>query len=252
MGRASQRLRGRRWRERPGEQDSLRVRRTKTGVKTAEIVEDANDFFRGRRSRVALGWVHSSECTCISPSESLETIVKGTQMESTGAMFESYSQPARRVVFWARAEAGRAGSEMIEPEHILLGLLAEDQRDWAQVMARHFGEGMVGIVEESTSPLPFFSGERAGKLRQALAESANAGAPKPDTMDMPVAEGSQRVLVAAQERAGNATVGLVHILWGLMSEEGSISHLLKLNGITIDQVDDAIRRGGDGIDPHPA
>ncbi len=42
-------------------------------------------------------------------------------------MFERYTEKARRVVFFARFEASQYGSPYIETEHLLLGLLREDQ-----------------------------------------------------------------------------------------------------------------------------
>lgn len=41
-------------------------------------------------------------------------------------MFETYTEKARRVIFFARYEAAQFGSPYIEAEHILLGLLRED------------------------------------------------------------------------------------------------------------------------------
>src|SRR5258706_12187579 len=43
-------------------------------------------------------------------------------------MFERCTQDARRVIFFARREAASAGSETVEPDHLLLGLLWEDLR----------------------------------------------------------------------------------------------------------------------------
>src|ERR1700720_1598506 len=111
-------------------------------------------------------------------------------------MFDRFSEPARRVVFWARIEAGRVGAEAIEPGHILGGLLAEDQGDWVKVMARGFGEQPLGIAPRGPLPVPFFSGECSGKLRQMLAKSASTGAAIPDDVDMPLAERSQRAIVS--------------------------------------------------------
>lgn len=47
-------------------------------------------------------------------------------------MFERYTEKARRVIFFARYEAGQFGSPSIESEHLLLGLLHEngDLRRW--------------------------------------------------------------------------------------------------------------------------
>jgi ATP-dependent Clp protease ATP-binding subunit ClpC len=42
-------------------------------------------------------------------------------------MFERYTEKARRVIFFARHEAGRYGSLQIESEHLLLGLLRDSQ-----------------------------------------------------------------------------------------------------------------------------
>ena len=42
-------------------------------------------------------------------------------------MFERYTEKARRVIFFARHQAGQFGSPYIETEHLLLGLFREDQ-----------------------------------------------------------------------------------------------------------------------------
>ena len=42
-------------------------------------------------------------------------------------MFERYTEVARRVIFFARYEASQFGSPYIETEHLLLGLLREDE-----------------------------------------------------------------------------------------------------------------------------
>ncbi len=42
-------------------------------------------------------------------------------------MFERYTEHARRAIFFARYEASSSGSPYIEAEHLLLGLLREDQ-----------------------------------------------------------------------------------------------------------------------------
>jgi ATP-dependent Clp protease ATP-binding subunit ClpC len=42
-------------------------------------------------------------------------------------MFERYTESARRVLFFARYEAGQRGSVSVAPEHLLLGLIREGQ-----------------------------------------------------------------------------------------------------------------------------
>lgn len=51
-------------------------------------------------------------------------------------MFERYSEGARRTIFFARYEAGQYGSDSIEPEHLLLGLIREDRRLARRVFQR--------------------------------------------------------------------------------------------------------------------
>jgi hypothetical protein len=43
-------------------------------------------------------------------------------------LFEQYTEPARRTIFFARYEASPFGSKAIESEHLLLGLLREHPR----------------------------------------------------------------------------------------------------------------------------
>jgi Clp amino terminal domain, pathogenicity island component len=53
---------------------------------------------------------------------------------------------------------------------------------------------------------------------------------------------SIRALEAAHERAGNSTVRLLHVLWGLATDrDNAVSELLNLNGITVKQIEDAIQ-----------
>jgi hypothetical protein len=160
-------------------------------------------------------------------------------------MFEKFSEPARRALFWARLEAGRTGAGEIELEHLLAGWLVEDQGDWAQMAASHFGEEKPrSVPNPDFPPSRFVSSERAKAIRQVLVEWTITGVPKPHAADMPMGERAQRALVAANQHAGDSTVGLLHLLWGLLSDESSsISILMKSNGITAEQVDHAIRGG---------
>ena len=42
-------------------------------------------------------------------------------------MFEKYNEKARRALFFARYEASKLGSKVIESEHLLLGILREGE-----------------------------------------------------------------------------------------------------------------------------
>ena len=156
-------------------------------------------------------------------------------------MFERFTAPARRVLFWARAEAAQLGSDWIEPEHLLLGVVAEDQRDWMRYTPA-LPDEMVAFARATASPAQFFSAETAAKLRQIL--TASAGTPKTGMIDMPLARHSQDVLAATAERTKRSQrshITLLDILAGLMTD-ASISEVLRSVGITIVQIDDAIRQ----------
>ena len=61
------------------------------------------------------------------------------------AMFERFTEKARRVIFFSRYEASRFGSHFIETEHILLGILREN----GALADRLFGSA---ALETSPSP----------------------------------------------------------------------------------------------------
>ena len=54
----------------------------------------------------------------------------------TSSLFERYTDRARRVLFFARDEAGRAGSPAVEPEHLLLALIREGKGLSARIFER--------------------------------------------------------------------------------------------------------------------
>ena len=149
-------------------------------------------------------------------------------------MFERFSESARRVVFWARREAGRLAAEFIEPEHLLAGWVIEDQQD-----------GSVDGERPHRIPgaRPFLTAECARRLRAALAASAPHGTAMPESVDMAVSKSAKRVLTAAMQRA-SGTIGMLHLLWGLIiDEETSASRLLRENGVTAEQIAKAIEAG---------
>jgi hypothetical protein len=155
-------------------------------------------------------------------------------------MFQRLSTSARRVLFLARAEAGRMGSDWIEPEHLLLGVLAEDQRDWIPAIPAMAGENRITLPEDpAPAPAPFFTPGCAAKLRQMLA--ASAGTPKWGLFTVPLARRSQRVLTTTAERSERWRITLLDMLGGLMTDP-TVGEVLRSVGITVAQIDDAIRK----------
>src|SRR5260221_14796736 len=92
-------------------------------------------------------------------------------------MFERYTERARRVLFFARYEAGQLGSRLVEPEHLLLGLVRESSGVAGRIFAsvRIALEDIRGEIEDQIGP-----NERGGDMAQ-----------------LPIGPGAQQALEAA-------------------------------------------------------
>ena len=112
-------------------------------------------------------------------------------------MFESFSERARRVVFYSRRLAGRRGASAIEAEHLIEALILEDQGDYARLLP----EGRAGTAVQGMRPhRPFFTAETAAKIQRGLEPLIPANAQGlPESVDMPVSETGQRVILGAKE-----------------------------------------------------
>lgn len=111
-------------------------------------------------------------------------------------MFERFSEEARRVVFYARQEAGDFGSKNIEELHLLLGVLREDPGILSDVVPqKDYGE----LVRESLK--------------------AERGVPIPETVDLPLSQGGVAALKLAIEEADRRNqdeIWVGHVLLGLL------------------------------------
>jgi hypothetical protein len=115
-------------------------------------------------------------------------------------MFERYTSKARRVIFFAKYEAGAAGSPFIETEHLLLGLLRE-----SPAVGKRLGidvEALRRAIEK----------ERAG----------TAGLPTGASVDLPLSDECKRTLAYAAEDSQTMRhphIGTEHLLLGLLRQE---------------------------------
>jgi ATP-dependent Clp protease ATP-binding subunit ClpC len=121
-------------------------------------------------------------------------------------MFERYTERARRVIFFARYEASQLGSNSIETEHVLLGLIRE-------------GKGLTSRIF-SKSHLSMESIRKEIEGRALYREKVST------SVDIPLSPESKRVLGFASEEAERMLhnyIGTEHILLGLMREEKSVA-----------------------------
>jgi hypothetical protein len=158
-------------------------------------------------------------------------------------MFELYTEKARRVLFFARYEANQFGTPYIETEHLLLGLLREDNALAYRVLQ---------------------SAATAGSVREQI-ERHHAKLQKVITaVDLPLSHESKRVLVYGAEesrRMNNKHIGTPHLLLGLLREEKCFAaDLLRQRGLKLERVreevmrsnPDALETGTSRVEPPPA
>src|SRR5262245_36474088 len=139
-------------------------------------------------------------------------------------MFERYTDRARRVLFFARDEAGQAGSPAVEPEHLLLALIRE-------------GKGLSARIFERAGVSP-------DEVRRSIESRTTRRNASSSGDDLPLSASATAVLeFAAQEsnRLLHTYVGSEHLLLGLFREKGSLAaSILVERGLQINQVRDEI------------
>jgi len=133
-------------------------------------------------------------------------------------MFEKYTDKAKRVIYFARYEAGQAGSPHITPEHILIGLLRVGDKFLTKLSRSH--------------------DLRIEEIREHIISSANYV--HIESSDIPFSEVAKIVLNIASEESdklGHAYIGNEHILLALLQERSSFANqYLDEKGIKISEI----------------
>ena len=140
-------------------------------------------------------------------------------------MFETYTEKARRVIFFARYEASQFGSPNIESEHLLLRLLREDKALTNRFLRAH------AVVESIRKQI-----EAHTTVREKVSTS----------VDLPLSNESTRVLAYAAEEAerlGHKHIGTEHLLLGLLREEECFAAaILKERGLKLESIREELAR----------
>jgi ATP-dependent Clp protease ATP-binding subunit ClpC len=137
-------------------------------------------------------------------------------------MFERYTEKARRAIFFARYEASVWGSQYIEPQHLLLGLLREDEELFSDLLQERT------LVETAAE-------EMGLKTRTGIMSSS---------IDLPLSQEASRVLAYSSEEAQrlDGQVASGHFLLGLLREPGPARDLLEKRGLQSAAVRDFLSR----------
>ena len=133
-------------------------------------------------------------------------------------MWQRFTERARKVVFYAQEEAGRLGENYVSTEHLLLGLVRENDNVAARILDR-----MRVSRERIQSEI----------LRQVTRGEGRLG------HDMQLTPRAKRVIDLAYDEArllNNNYIGTEHILLGLISEgEGLAGRTLSKLGVDLER-----------------
>jgi ATP-dependent Clp protease ATP-binding subunit ClpC len=145
-------------------------------------------------------------------------------------MFERYTDRSRRVIFFARYEALQYGSQVIAPEHILLGLMREDKT----ISSRYMRVRHVLTVDTVRRDI-----EERIVLRDRI----------PQSSELHLSPATKQILFYASEESRQVKsrhIGPEHLLLGIMREEKSVAaEILFGYGLRIDDVrEEVVRQSG--------
>jgi ATP-dependent Clp protease ATP-binding subunit ClpC len=115
-------------------------------------------------------------------------------------VFSRYTESARRALFFSRYEASQLGSRLIDPEHLLLGLLRD------------------GAVVNTLLTMP------PEHLRRDVASRIPFQEKLSTSVEIPIGAAAMRVLAFAEQEAdacGCAQIGSEHLLLGLLRDDQS-------------------------------
>jgi hypothetical protein len=141
------------------------------------------------------------------------------------AMFERFTERARRVFFFARYEASQFGSMTIESGHMLLGLI----REYTDLI-HHFAPRAPSVEDISKEVAAHLT------VRQRV----------PTSIDMPLSNECKRILAYSAEETERLLHRLIsgeHLLLGILREENCMAaKVLDQLGLKLDVIRDELAR----------
>jgi hypothetical protein len=140
------------------------------------------------------------------------------QTEKGGStMWQRFTERSRRIIFFAQEEASRLGENYVGTEHLLLGLLREDDSAAGKILTN--------------------LGADFGEIRRHLMSVMAKGDGRTG-QEMQLTPRAKRVIDLAYEEAqmlNNNYIGTEHLLIGLAREEEGLAHrVLDHFGLTTD------------------
>lgn len=139
-------------------------------------------------------------------------------------MWQRFTERARKVVFYAQEEAGRLGENSVSTEHLLLGLVRENDSVAARILDR-MGVSLARIKSEIERQVT----RRDGRLAKEFQLSPRG----------------KRIIDLAYDEAkllNNNYIGTEHLLLGLVREpDGLASRVLSSLGVPLERTRREVR-----------
>lgn len=129
------------------------------------------------------------------------TTTKIDRLRRAEVMFERYIEQSRRAIFYARYEACHTGSRLIEPEHLLLGILRTDDQLALRLLKTK---------------------ENIESIGQQIHKKFPPGKKVSISVRLPLSVECKRMLANGAEEAERRNAGHIepqHLLMGLLREE---------------------------------
>lgn len=149
-------------------------------------------------------------------------------------MWQRFTERARKVVFYAQEEAQNFGEGYVSTEHLLLGLVREEDSTAASIL-RELGLSLSRVRAELEKQLP----------RGDIGPS----------QDMTLTPRAKRVIDLAYDKARNLNhnfIGTEHLLLGLIREgDGLAGRVLAKMGATLEEARKAVLKLTDGEERFP-
>ncbi len=139
-------------------------------------------------------------------------------------MFEKYAPKARRVIFFARLEVSELGAAAIETEHLILGLLHENESLLSGFLPPHIS---------------------IDSIRKQVENNVVIYERIPTSVEVPLSDECKSVLTSAEEEAkrlAHPRVAPEHLLLGVLRESNSLAaRILNENGVQFETVRGRLR-----------
>lgn len=135
-------------------------------------------------------------------------------------MFERYTEPARRALFFSRYEVSRLGGDRITSEHLLLGVLRE--------------------MREATWKIASRARIDLSALQEEIRRRCARGETLPTSFEIPFGEDTKRILYRAAAEAdalGHRSISPDHLVLAVLADAGSdAAQILVDHGIVVEDV----------------